>query len=142
MITIRPVTANDATEVARLASELGYSATPTEIAERIAHQTKVPGRAVFVACDGEQIAGYIDLSTEMHLHATPKARIDGLVVSESARGKGVGALLCRHAEEWARQQGLKTMMLTSRSTRERAHAFYERDGYRRTKTSYLFEKDL
>jgi len=142
MITIRPVTEDDATEVARLAAELGYSATPTEIAERITQQAKVPGRAVFVACDGDQVAGYIDLSTEMHLHTTPKGRIDGLVVSESVRGKGVGALLCRHAEEWARQQGLRTMMLTSRSTRERAHAFYERDGYRRTKTSYLFEKEL
>lgn len=142
MITIRSATKDDAIEIARLAGELGYSATPSEIAERIARQAKAPGRAVFVACEGEQIAGYIDLSTEMHLHTTPKGRIDGLVVSESARGKGVGALLCRHAEEWARQQGLKTMMLTSRSTRERAHAFYERDGYRRTKTSYLFEKEL
>jgi len=142
MITIRSVTEDDAIEIARLASELGYPTTPVEIAERIARQAKVPGRAVFVACDGAQVAGFIDLSTEMHLHTTPKGRIDGLVVSESVRGQGVGALLCRHAEEWARQQGLKTMMLTSRSTRERAHAFYERDGYRRTKTSYLFEKEL
>jgi len=142
MITIRPATEDDAIEIARLAGELGYSAMPAEIAERIARQAKVPGRAVFVACGGEQIAGYIDLSTEMHLHTVPKGRIDGLVVSESVRGKGVGALLCRHAEDWARQQGLTTMMLTSRSTRERAHAFYERDGYRRTKTSYLFEKEL
>lgn len=142
MMSIRAMSVDDAPRVAVLTGELGYSTSAKEMGQRIARQAAVPGRMAFVAEEDGVVLGYIDLSTEMHLHIESKARIDGLVVSEAARGKGVGALLCRRAEDWAREQGLRCMMLTSRSTRERAHAFYERDGYRRTKVSYLFEKEL
>jgi hypothetical protein len=45
-------------------------------------------------------------------------------------------------EEWSRVKGLAVVRVTSRSTREAAHRFYLREGYRQTKTSAVFEKVL
>ena len=68
--------------------------------------------------------------------------IGGLVVSDRVRSRGIGRRLCERAEEWTRDQGLETLRVTSRSTREDAHRFYLRDGYREVKTSLVFEKPL
>jgi GNAT superfamily N-acetyltransferase len=66
--------------------------------------------------------------------------IGGLVVSDRVRSRGIGRRLCRRTEQWTWEQGLDTLRVTSRSTREGAHRFYLRDGYRDVKTSLVFEK--
>ncbi|WP_263410398.1 GNAT family N-acetyltransferase [Terriglobus tenax] len=142
MITIRPIELHDAAIAASLAEELGYPSTEAIMEARIRRLTASAGHAVFVAEENGIVLGWIDLSVEQHLQSEPRARIGGLVVSEAARGQGIGAMLCRRAEDWGRELGLAKIMLTSRATRERAHAFYERDGYQRVKTSLVFEKTL
>jgi GNAT superfamily N-acetyltransferase len=64
------------------------------------------------------------------------------VVRDGVRGLGVGKRLCAEVEEWSRGKGLAVVRVTSRSTREAAHRFYLREGYRQTKTSAVFEKVL
>ena len=54
------------------------------------------------------------------------AAIDGLVVDEDERSAGIGAELVAAGEAWARERGATAMTVRSRSTRERAHRFYER----------------
>jgi GNAT superfamily N-acetyltransferase len=63
-------------------------------------------------------------------------------VDERNRGAGVGRALVSAAEEWAKESGLATIRVRSRIERDRAHKFYERDGYTRLKTQYVFEKPL
>jgi GNAT superfamily N-acetyltransferase len=88
------------------------------------------------------MVGWIDLSVEYHLQAEPAVLIGGLVVSERARGQGIGLQLSRAAEDWARARGVARLRVRSNAIRERAHAFYLRDGYARVKTSAVFEKTL
>ena len=45
------------------------------------------------------------------------------------RSAGIGAALVEAAEAWARERGATAIIVRSRSTRERAHRFYERIGY-------------
>ena len=66
----------------------------------------------------------------------------GLVVKDGMRGLGVGKRLCAEVEAWTKSKGLTLVRVTSRSTREGAHRFYLREGYRQTKTSAVFEKVL
>jgi GNAT superfamily N-acetyltransferase len=73
---------------------------------------------------------------------TAHALIGGLVVKDGMRSLGVGRRLCAGVENWSRSRGIFVVRVTSRSTRERAHRFYLREGYRQTKISAVFEKVL
>ena len=71
-------------------------------------------------------------------------RIDqgGLVVDERYRSQAIGPLLLARAEKWARKKGCCAIGLRSNVIRDRAHAFYERHGYKHIKTQKAFHKDL
>jgi GNAT superfamily N-acetyltransferase len=142
-LTIRPVEADDAAQVAELTGQLGYPAIADEIAERIAWlAAHREAQLAVVACADSKIVGWIEAAVEHHLQSPPFVLITGLVVRDEMRGLGVGKRLCEEIERWAREQGLAVMRVTSRSTREAAHRFYLRDGYKLVKTSAVFEKIL
>lgn len=134
---------DDSEPVGRLCGELGYPATVSEIQERIHALMALAGHAIFVAClPPNQVVGWIDVAIIHHLQAAPRAEIGGLVVSSQARSVGIGRQLVAHAEAWARERGMTHMVVRSQIAREKAHRFYLREGYRQTKTSAVFSKDL
>ena len=142
-ITVRPVEGGDAEAIGKLIVQLGY-ARPLEEVQRWIEE--LPGhaerQAVFVACSGVQVVGWVEVSLERRLQTVPFALIGGLVVKDGLRGGGIGRLLCEAAEGWSREYGASVVRVTSRNTREAAHRFYLRDGYRQVKTSLVFEKRL
>jgi len=134
---------NDAASVAELSGQLGYPATKQEITERIAWVLgHADAQIALVACHNKQVVGWIEAAIEHHLQSPPFALITGLVVRDGVRGLGVGRKLCEEIERWSRERGLAIVRVTSRSTREAAHRFYLRNGYRQVKTSAVFEKVL
>lgn len=139
---IRQIRAEDAEVAARLSTELGYPVDAPAVLERMQQIAGDRNRAVLVACLDGEVVGWIDLSVEYHLQSEPAALIGGLVVSEVVRGRGIGRQLCVAAEDWARRLGIARLRVRSNAVRERAHAFYLRDGYTRVKTSGVFEKRL
>ena len=58
-----------------------------------------------------------------------RAWIEDVVVDESARGRGVGEALNRHALEVAAEHGARSVDLTSRPSREAANRLYRRLGF-------------
>jgi predicted N-acetyltransferase YhbS len=141
-LKIRRAEPEDASTVTELAGQLGYAATEDEIHERLARIKRIESQAVFVACLGNEVIGWIDVAITLHLQSEPFALIGGLVVKDGHRGMQVGQRLCKAAEEWARGQSVDRMRVASRSTRTDAHRFYLRDGYAEVKTSRIFEKRL
>jgi len=65
-----------------------------------------------------------------------------LVVNEAYRGKGIGEKLLAGIEDWAKERGIQAVFLRSNIVREEAHRFYEKVGYKNTKTSKIFWKYL
>jgi GNAT superfamily N-acetyltransferase len=98
---------------------------------------------VFVAqlADGT-IAGWIGAFVYRCVEADARVEISGLVVDERFRSQAVGRLLLDRAETWAREKGFSATSLRSNVIRDRAHAFYERQGYEHTKTQKSFRKNL
>lgn len=142
-IVVRPVEAGDAEAVAELIPQLGYARPLEEVQRWIEELAGCAERqAVFVACRGDQVVGWIEVSLERRLQNQPFALIGGLVVREDVRGEGIGRRLCEEAERWSREHGVGVVRVTSRSTRGAAHRFYLRDGYSQVKTSLVFEKRL
>jgi GNAT superfamily N-acetyltransferase len=139
-LSIRRLTADDADAAAELSSQLGYSSSPGDLRERIEELSHTADRVAFAAVVDGQIVGWIDAAMERHLQYAASAVIGGLVVREDMRGLGVGRRLCLEVEEWARSKSVPLVRVRSQIKREDAHRFYLRDGYRKVKTSLVFEK--
>jgi GNAT superfamily N-acetyltransferase len=142
---IRQAHATDAAAVNELLRQLGYPQDGTATtATRIQAWGDGPTSAAYVAeADG-------DLLGVIAVHICPFfersgawGRIVALVVSDQARGQGVGGQLVRAAESFAERRGCVRMEVTSGDHRHDAHEFYRRCGYTdQTGTSSRFLRDL
>jgi len=141
-VTIRPAVASDAGALSDLSGQLGYPSTVTEIATRLEGLAARGNNLVLVAEDAGRVIGWIGVRSDLSLETGPFAEIVGLVVSEHARGKGVGESLVAAALEWAKERGHVRVRVRSNVVRERAHRFYERNGYEHYKTQKSFRKPL
>lgn len=141
-VKVRPARASDAAAVASLAEELGYPTAAPEIAERLAVLAASSNDAVLVAVLGLTPVAWIHVTLVTLLESPRHAEIRGLVVTEALRTRGIGAQLVAHAEAWAREHGVARIRVRSNALRERTHTFYERLGYRTTKSQKVFDKGL
>lgn len=97
---------------------------------------------VLVARSGGRIVGFLQCFPCIELGLKPYLEVAELLVAEGERSRGVGTALLAAAENRARELGLAVVKLHSQTHRERAHAFYEREGYVRFKSSHFYEKSL
>ena len=142
-VLIREMTAADAEAVSLLALQLGYQRSPDAIRDWILGlQSTVEAQAAFVVSVDGQIAGWVEVSIQSRLQSPRFTLIGGLVVREGFRGKGLGQMLCERVERWSLERQVNIIRLTSRESRQDAHRFYLRAGYRLAKTSLAFEKYL
>jgi GNAT superfamily N-acetyltransferase len=141
-IAVRQMRPEDACAVAMLTTELGYPATEHEIRSRYHLIMKRPDSCLFVAQAADLIVGWIHVQSMYLLECDARAEIWGLVVSETARGAGVGRRLVEAAEQWALGRGLGMMALRSNQLRTEARGFYEHLGYKVTKAQNTFRKNL
>jgi GNAT superfamily N-acetyltransferase len=141
-MTIRSVEPRDAAEVARLATQLGYPSTPDQVAQRLEVLAAKSESAVFVAEGEGRLDGWISIQGRQQVESDPDAIIDGLVVDEAARRKGVGRALIAAAEAWARERRFGSVRIRSNTVRVDARRFYESVGYEVFKTQNAFRKAL
>src|SRR5712691_4822500 len=96
--------------------------------ERLSTVIGDPATTLLVVRDDGRIVG----AAAVLVYATPafvKARIEGVVVDEHARGKGVGEALVRRCVEVARERGAEIVELQSARSREVANRLYPRLGF-------------
>lgn len=141
-VKIRRAKKNDVPRLATLAGELGYPTTSPEMKSRLAEVSRAAEHAVFVAEASGQVIGWVHVSVSHLLDVPRRAEIHGLIVSEQTRSRGAGALLMDAAETWSRRKKCVNMSVRSNIIRERAHKFYERQGYEHYKTQKAFRKPL
>jgi GNAT superfamily N-acetyltransferase len=142
-LKIRRAKTTDAPRIAELAGQLGYPATVAQMRERLRGIKPVSQHAVLVAETAEDgVIGWLHVSRQPLLEVEIRAEVNGLVVDERLRSAGAGARLLAAAEEWARKHGCEGMSVRSNVIRERAHEFYERNGYEHYKTQKSFRKPL
>lgn len=142
-IRIRSAKRTDAAPIAALSGQLGYPATPAEIAQRLRTIKPTSHHAVLVAESSERkVIGWLHVSVSPLLETQLRAEVNGLVVSGEERSRGTGALLLSAAEQWSRKRGCKSMSVRSNVIRERAHQFYLRHGYEHYKTQKAFRKPI
>ena len=143
MVIIRQMQAEDIVAVADLTFQLGYPASESEIKRRYDFiKDRWDARLLVAQHPDRLVVGWIHVQATYLLEADPRAAIWGLVVSEAARGTGVGRALVEAAEDWAVRLGLEVIAVNSNVVRGRAKGFYEHLGYQVVKTQNAFRKSL
>ena len=129
-LVIREASLADAPAIARLMTQLGYPATGNEICDRLGYWLPDPMSVILVAEADGRVIGSLSLHAIPYLERSGRwARIESLVVDESARGTGTGRALIAAAEQAAQDWDCLTVEVTSSRTRPGAHAFYRHMGY-------------
>ncbi|MEU3750901.1 MULTISPECIES: GNAT family N-acetyltransferase [Streptomyces] len=102
---------------------------PTEPHEPFFDERHLPEDYLVAVVDGA-VAGYIRLALPTPLAATAHVRqIQGLVVDESVRGRGVARALLRAAAERARAEGARRITLRVIGHNTPARALYASEGF-------------
>ncbi len=141
-ISFRRAARTDCPGLVGLIGELGYPSSLASVQQRLGAILEREEHALFVAQDGNRLAGWVHVQ-EFHSLASERcALISGLVVHEHARRSGIGRGLVECAEGWARERGLRSLRLRARESRTGAHAFYGRLGFQPSKTQVQFRKEL
>ena len=127
---------------ARLVPQLSSSAPPPD-AEVLGEIVGSSATRFLVARDGD--AGPIVGTLTLAIFRIPtgiRAWIEDVIVDTAAQGQGGGEALSRTALELARQEGARTVELTSRPTRQAANRLYQRIGFHQRETNvyrYAFD---
>jgi GNAT superfamily N-acetyltransferase len=134
--TVRLARPQDWPAVAALLVELGRGVA-AGTADDATHQLQFAGHirqiehVTLVAEADGQVVGVVDMEYHQRLgDHRPQARVNDLVVTERARGLGVGRELLSRAEELARKRGCFRMALVTAAWREQTMGFYRREGWR------------
>lgn len=94
--------------------------------------------AVILKCinDERQIKGCVYLKKQKN-----KVYLGMLTVDPKSQGEGIGKLLLKASEEWARQQGFSIICMTVITLRTELIDWYVRHGYKRTGRTKPFPVD-
>lgn len=139
-VEVRPAQSHDAERLSALMAQLGYRVDAATIAARL--ERRGERREVFVASEAGTVAGWAAVSVDDPFVEGFGARLEGLIVDENARSRGIGAMLLHRSETWARERGSAEIRVLSNVLRERAQGFYRRHGYDSIKRQHHLLKSL
>ena len=138
MIEFRNARADDLPAIVRLLADdaLGAKREGTEdvapYQKAFAALTVQKDNAIIVGENRGQVVACLQLLLVPGLsrQGATRAFIEGLRVSQSLRGKGIGEALVKHAIDKARAADCRIVQLTSDKSRTDAYRFYERLGFK------------
>lgn len=140
---IRTAQLEDAPGIASLTIELGYAVSIEDTSQWLSELLGSHLHRVLVAAGtNDGLLGWVLIERRISLETGIKAEMSGVIVGPRFRRTGVGSLLTAAAEQWAIEQNIPKIHVSSDMTRKESHSFYLSLGYRHTKTSHHYKKPL
>lgn len=136
----RPFSDNDVSALIELMALLGYDHSAASIVQNI-KALRRSGGEVFVAERSGLVCGCVSAIVDTRLAEGSNGEIVSLVVTQNARGNGIGKGLVSEAENWLSGR-VPQIRVRANITRESAHQFYKSLGYSLTKSQAVFTKIL
>ncbi|MCC7374624.1 MAG: GNAT family N-acetyltransferase [Verrucomicrobiales bacterium] len=131
----------DAAAIAALSAELGYPADPDQMSSRLSRILSNPLHLILVATpESGVVAGWVHGFLTQLVESEYRVEIGGLIVGTPFQRRGLGRLLVRQLEAWARNQGAVEISVRCQVKRAEAHLFYEALGFQITKTQHVFRR--
>lgn len=141
---IRDIEILDAEEIQKICKEsLGYDCEISIIKkqiQRLSSDNRHHIIAVYEDDETHKVYGFVHAEIYESLYSDIGLNILGLAVDCSFQGNGIGKKLMRYIEQYAMDNEIKFIRLSSGSHRLEAHNFYESIGYNCDKTQKRFIK--
>ena len=131
--SLRAASVTDAPALAALLQQLAPEEPRADARLLALRLSELPSHClVLVAERGGQLLGTCSLHRIDHLahNFARSAILEDVVVNSDARGLGIGQALLRSAVDKARAWGCYKLALSSNQSREAAHRFYEKQGFK------------
>ena len=141
-ISIRQIAVADAAAVTDLSRQLGYPLGVAQIQQNIRAVIESKDHDAFVAVVENKVVGWIGVAQTILIESPPYCEINGLVIDENYRGKGIGKLLIDKATQWAKGRGNDKLRLRCNVKRTESHLFYQHLGFKDVKKQTSFELDI
>jgi GNAT superfamily N-acetyltransferase len=141
-VEIQEICEKDYPEVVAIwENDLGHKITLEQLALKTDMMNRDDAYDTFVAVSEEKVVGFITIEESMDLVSPIGClRINGIAVRHEYQRRGIGTKLMAHAEAFAKENGLSSIILNSGVKRKAAHAFYKSLGY--DMDSYCFDKRI
>jgi GNAT superfamily N-acetyltransferase len=138
-ITKQLITIPEMLQHISLIRELGPSLTIEAYEEML--NVMIPfGYGQVAIFENDKCVGISGFWISTKLYSGKYLEMDNVVVLPEYRSKGIGKILSDWCEQKAKENNCKKLMLDAWLTNEKAHKFYEREGY--IKRGYHFIKDI
>ena len=99
-----------------------------------------------VALDGDKVVGFAESSLRRDYvngcETSPVVFLEGIYVSEAARGSGVARRLCDAVAEWGRARGCAEFASDALADDLESHAFHRAAGFAETERVVYFRREL
>ena len=122
--------------------KLSYETTVEQTRGRIQELLTSPNDCVFVACQEDQVVGWVHGFHSLRIESASFIEIGGLVVDANYRKNGIGKLLVTKVSEWSQQKKQTRLRVRSNVLRKDSHEFYTSIGFREIKDQKVFEMEL
>jgi GNAT superfamily N-acetyltransferase len=142
-IMIREIAVSDYSEVVLLWTEvLGNRNVNNENFHITMKKMNKEGNyKTFIAISENRVVGFIAVIQALSAgFSVGYLHIQGLAVQKELQHEGIGTKLLNYVENYAKENGISSIILCSGFKRTDAHAFYEHNGY--DKDSYCFYKNI
>jgi len=138
-ISVRPVTHADFDSVYNLVSVLKGKPLDKNAFENTFSKNLSDSNIHYIVAEKEDtIVGFISLHIQHILHHSHiTGELQELVIAPDLRGSGIGSILLTEVEKIARSLNLEEIELTTRTNREKAQAFYKKQGYDHTHNKFV-----
>ena len=124
-IIVREMDVEDAEAVNALSKQLEYPLSVEQTLQNIRAILQSKDHTAFVAEYEHKIVGWIGAAQAIMIEVMPHCEINGLVIDEHHRGRGIGKLLIDKVKQWAKEKGNNMIGLHCNIKRTEAHLFYE-----------------
>ena len=139
---IRKAKTSDAEDIYYInKTSLGYDYELDKQRNNLESVLKDKTQVIFVADIGSKVVGYIHLTSYDVIYTDTHKNCLGLAVDNDYKRMGVGSALLNQGEIWAKDNGAVGIRLCSGVEREKAHQFYQSQGYEVTKLQKNIKKN-
>ena len=135
----RQIIPGDAAEVSALSRQLGYPLTVEQMLQNINAILATGDHDAYVAVHDKKLIGWIGVYYSVQLESPPYCEINGLVIDEHFRGKGIGKMLIERIRQWTKERGTNRLRLHCNVIRKETHLFYQHLGFKEMKEQKVFE---